>query len=293
MPARTDSWSVRGLKERCELLRTDLEASRLATPEELAAYWPGGANNTAEPGRGQWIFCYANYVRFRGRSEYRESVAAQGEAIALRLLAAAPVVIATEGLPEGAPQPLAVHRKSAWALGHLAAHDLAIAHLDAHLQALRGSLAKGDVQLATAIQHARAEELALCVWAVTHPGPGLPWEPTQEPPPAPDWVRALDPFVTLRVQQTQQRANGTDLVAMKPLLAPDPDATGRGGTLFAGLFAGIAAELGFTPEDVIRSRPLLTLLAQGQLRASAIREAQAAAKEKADRDRPVTPRRRR
>jgi hypothetical protein len=285
MPSRTDSWSVRGLKERCELLQTDLEARRLATAEELAAYWPGGKNNTAEPGRGQWIFCYANFVRFRGRSEHREAAASGAEGVALAILAIEPEVIATSGLPLGAPGPLAVHQKSLWALGHLAAHDTVLAQLQAGVAALRGSREPADVKLVAQAQARIAEELTLCVWAALHPGPLLPWDPNGPLPEAPDWVRSLDGYVVLRIQRAYQRVNGTNLAAIRVLLAPDPDAGGGDTplTLFAGILSGTKADLGFTPERMIRERPLLQFLAQIQLRASAVREAYAAAEVKAER----------
>jgi hypothetical protein len=286
MARRADPWSVRGLRERCELLRTDIEAKRLASPQELDAYTPGGQSNPKAPGRGPWIFCYANFVRFRGRSEFREASRAGAEGVALRILAAEPETVATEGLPDGAPAPLQVHQKSAWALGHLAAHDIVLARLQAHLGVLQDDPATESAALVVRAQERLAEELALCVWAVTHPGPGLPWDPAQaDTPAAPLWVRSLDAFTVLRIQRTHQRVNGTNLAALKVLLAPDPDAGDRESrTLFAGLFASVAAELGFTPDQVIRERPLLQLLAQLQLKASVRREAEQAAKQKADAD---------
>ena len=50
-------------------MRDSLRSRRVASADELAAYWPMGAENRQHPEGSvrAWIFCNANYTRFCDR----------------------------------------------------------------------------------------------------------------------------------------------------------------------------------------------------------------------------------
>src|SRR5690348_13232097 len=86
---RRDAWSASEIKERCRGMRQTLTVRALATPEEIAAYWPGGAENQ-EKGKGGWIYCYANYVGFLRRAEARKPTSATADRVMLEALRGEP-----------------------------------------------------------------------------------------------------------------------------------------------------------------------------------------------------------
>src|SRR5262245_39685172 len=114
------TWHVRGLKERCTHIKASLLKRSIATSEEIAAYWPGGETNNTDPSPlGRWIFCYANLVRFMGRTD-RGGNAEANRALADALAAKAIPVQLRSG------HSVSVYPKSYHALRWLDALDLSL-----------------------------------------------------------------------------------------------------------------------------------------------------------------------
>lgn len=271
------SWDEAGLRQRCTDLRATLAQAGLATPDELDAYWPGGRENREES-PGDWIYCYASFVRIAGREETPAERVRREDAEAAVLAALRddpePVELIAPG-PDGGPAFRSVYPKSFDTLCHVSARDRELLRLAAAAQVLTESSLPELVERGRAVYEEISYQTRVLVWIVTHPGPGLPWADDVVRPEPPDWTLVLDPADIIRLVRAHQRVNGTRIGLISDLMAKGQ---GRGkGPGWATLGAMGASDLGVSSRVLLRDWSLAGWLAQLLLTAEAKAEAHARA----------------
>lgn len=271
--ADESSWNEAGLRQRCADLRATLAETGLATPAELEEYWPGGRENR-EVAPGDWIYCYASYVRMGGREETpAERVRREdAEAAVLAALRDEPEPVELiAAAPDGGPAFRSVYPKSFDTLCHLTARDRELLKLAAAAHVLTERPLPELAECGRAVYDEISYQTRVLVWIVTSEGPGLPW-PVEEPRPEPPaWTLALDAADILRIIRAHQRVNGTRISLIGELLARGQ---GRGkGPTWTTLGAMGASELGVSSRALLRDWSLAGWLAQLLLTADAKAEA--------------------
>jgi hypothetical protein len=270
-------WTTPDLKRRCVELREDLAQGGAASAEELAAYWPGGAENTYG-GRGGWIYCYSQLSRFVARLERRapgsDASIARDDARVLAALRGAPVAVTALG-PRADGTAWQVHPKSFEALLYLHALDAQLGYALAAKQRFDAALLAGLLDAATAAQlptiAATVSELQLlCCWIVTTPGPGVPEGARALEPAIPAELRALDAVAILALVRAHQQLLGRAHVVRALIDEATEHESGQrpSWSLFLG---SLAVEWGEDAGVLARQRTLESLLATARLGAAARR----------------------
>jgi hypothetical protein len=248
-----------------------LSARALATDEELAAYWPGGAINRLRS-RGGWIFCYANYVRFLGRGETEHSDSL--ERLGLQVLAGEPAEVTLLAPPPELERPvLRVYPKGGRALLFCHARDWRIGWLATACRTLQERGAPEDQALLDRATAELAYQIGLFVWVITHPGPGLPFPTGTALPQPPAPFLALDPVDLAQLNLAHAQVNGTRLALLRKQiqLTLSPGERARESTFF-DFFGNLAIELG-TPLDRLLEDWSLEQLLGAVLASASTREA--------------------
>lgn len=261
------------LRAWCKERRPLLASDQLATEDELALHWPGGKSNPYR-GHDAWIWCHAQYTRFFGRQETRQSrklgVAEQLAAVVHDAQSRTPI-----------PVPLsigerAVYPKSDHALRFLDA-------LDATIDPIVAVAFDGETPPEFAIYSALAKSLAWRTWAwiLTHPGVRLPFNETGgiEPP---AWTLDLVPedFLAIYVAHRELHSNAVQIMA--EAFPPEPGQKSRLG--LSGFLGSYASENGIRPSRIMRQWSLPEVYAAAISNAETHRVAHANAEEKAKRE---------
>ncbi len=257
----------KGLKERCTSLRMSLIEYRIVTADEIAPWWPGGAEN---PGRDYdaWIVCYAQLIGLNrvaqaksdtlpgGRSDRDEQLAA---AVAAAAMAQPEAITLSDGTVRH------VHPKSFEALNLLEGCDQVVRRTQAAgARAIRDQLETLDDD-AFALLHehiARSRAVRCWAWVLTHQGAGLPWPEDSGALELPTWTAALAPEDLLVIDAAHRRVNGERLAIMAAAFPSQPGERSR--LAIGGMLASYAHEHGRPPRDVMR------LLSIGEVVAGAI-----------------------
>lgn len=260
-------WTKKALRLRCENLRAVAERRKLATPEELAAYWPGGEENS-EPGIGAWIYCYASYVRIMGRDEdgtafQRKKRADLETALTQALASEGETVRFTDGTAQ------TVYPKSYHALRYL---DF----LDRTKQvAIDEAASEVDVgaQYAVSALAPLVESLAVREWAwiLCDPSPSLPFPDAGQHPEPPEWTRALQAEDILALAHAHVRVNHARNALIAAAFPGEKD--GDAGLTLSGFIGVMADEKNLRANELMRNWPLGELFAQKVVAAHAQREA--------------------
>lgn len=182
---RATAWTKRWCQEQCHDYRGRLLAFRTATPEEIADYWPGGAQNPFR-GKGAWFWTHAQLIRMVGRRQHqdvvhREALIALGKSARREPQR----VQCSDGVERF------VHCKSYPALAFLDALKIDLAVVNER----RAMELKGAPQLSEALLAPLVTSLCyrLFAWVVTHPDVGLPFSLSEEAPDPPTWTEQLTP----------------------------------------------------------------------------------------------------
>jgi hypothetical protein len=269
----TTDWSTAGIEARCTDLKATLVAESIASDVEVAAYWPGGKENTETDAHGRWVYCYANYIGFLHRlaPELNERAQVAGEAALLEALRGAPVSVELVGRQEdGSPRTVQVYPKSYEALEFLDALDGASGRRCA-AESLVAEIHPGEaLPLLDRLAEARTLLHRQCVWAVTTEGARLPFAAFGAPPDPPDETRDLDAVDILRILQAFKTLHRDRLAALAALMGRGA----RGGRAsWATLSATAAGKLGVSAQTLLRDWSLESWIAQLQLAADAERQA--------------------
>lgn len=179
MPSTVErDWTKSSLVDRCERFRASVRHLKLATEEEIEDSWPEDGERAK---KGEWIKCYGDLRSYLRRKEWMDPDSEHAES---ELLAALRDEPETVQLITGAE--LSVHPKSHDALRWFEFHGWLVQWLDTNVSAMERRADAGELdpervpEPVTVLEAARRElslQLALFVWAATHPEPGLPWEP--------------------------------------------------------------------------------------------------------------------
>ncbi len=186
-------WSFRDLKARCRRLRDQLSiaATDVITPEELAAYWPGGGEN-AQEGIGAWIFCYAQMVRLAERM--REPTPAQRPGTLYRSQVALTdaTLDRAETVPLEAGEIVAVHPLSYEALELCATLNQVILFATEVAGQFAHQESAASEELRAFQPLVRSTAVRLWAWVITA-GPALPFPVSADWPEPPEWTAAITP----------------------------------------------------------------------------------------------------
>lgn len=288
MTSADQDWTEADLRARCERARESLQVRGLATPEEIAGYWPGGEENEAT-GLGGWVMCFANYLRLLDRisPQARADRAAEAERIQLAALQRQPQrVELVSRTAEDQPRYLNVYPKAAHALWHLAGRDRVLAQCAGMVERLKLLPDSETVALFPELFREIDYQQRVVVWILTTAGPGLPF-PEEEPHPVPPaYVAELDAYDLVRLLRAHHQVNAGRLAVLQDVGGLS-DGVRRPSWEVSSLAAQAAVEL-HTPADVLlRSVPLTQWVTQLHL----VSRAREAAREGASRPaRPAGPR---
>jgi hypothetical protein len=260
------SWSKKDLRRRCENLRAVAERRKLATADELAAFWPGGEENT-EPGAGAWIYCYASYVRIMGRDEdgsafQRAKQARLDQALADALACVPESVRCDDG------ETRTVHPKSYHALRWLDSLDRQLSVVLE--QASREVETTADYAVQALAPLAESLCVRLWAWVLTEKGPGLPFDEEQAPEP-PEWTKRLTAGDILHLAEAHVRVNHRRNAVIANAFPGEKGGESR--LTLAGFLGTVADDLSVRPFDLLRRWSLGELFAQRVTAAQAAREA--------------------
>jgi hypothetical protein len=178
------------------------------TAEELAEYWPGGAENKLT-GRGAWIYCWARYNAFLERTKGTggdvdpEAI----EAAALKAFRDEPQVVElVRPLPDGSPF-LAVYPKSLAALSLLDAIEEEIRWLVERIEWLRARWEQDAPEKTGEFLRVLILMELYAVWVCTTEGPGVPFNPAGTWPDVPLDLQHLEPLDILNVIRGHHAVN--------------------------------------------------------------------------------------
>lgn len=232
---RLSPWGPADLKRRCQQLREQLAAAAadVVSPAELAAYWPGGPENSVE-GRGAWIYCYANYARLadRLRPGANAATADAAEAALEAALADRPEpVLLTSG------ETVAVHPLSYEALEFCAALDRLVLRATELAGEYLPQESDASERLVALQPLVRAQLVRTWAWVITH-GAALPFDVSIDWPDPPEWTRTMEPRDVLALALAHRRVNSQRNVLLSQLAPDDHRTTHR---LSLGSFVGAYA----------------------------------------------------
>lgn len=229
---------ARHLQEECRLLDATLRRAKVATPEEIDPYKPGGAANPARDAFG-WLAFYKRLCRLHARqdssvlsaSAASTAVATVDDELLQRAQNEEPLRVDLERpLGDGTAYVL-VRVLSGYALTHLDARDGLINCLARHATALKRSPRPSDHQLRMQCMDELAYQEGICQWIVTSDAaPDLPFDPSEDPRPAlPEKFRRLDTVDGVRVFAAFHRLNGASLAILRRKVSiEDGDTSGAG-----------------------------------------------------------------
>ena len=259
MPRDPKPWGAADMRRRCRQLREQLAvaASDVITPQELAAYWPGGPENQNNPGVGAWIYCYANLVRLcdRLRTEPGAADGALAERARVDGLVDRAVPVT---LQDGTT--VHVHPLGYVALEFLTTLDRTVA-LAQELAATIAHQQTPESQTALVLEpQLRADAVQLWAWILTSGASDLPFDPTAEDPAPPAWTRAMMPEDLLALYAAHRQVNAQRNALIASLFPSDTKATVR--LSLAGFIGAYAHEKGADARQFMRTFSVGRLFAQ-------------------------------
>ncbi|MBK6455370.1 MAG: hypothetical protein IPF87_04745 [Gemmatimonadetes bacterium] len=231
-------WSFRDLKARCRRLRDQLSiaATDVITPEELAAYWPGGGEN-AQEGIGAWIFCYAQMVRLADRMREPTPAQRQGTLYRSEVALTDATLDRAETVPLEAGEIVAVHPLSYEALELCATLNQVILFATEVAGQFAHQESAASEELRAFQPLVRSTAVRLWAWVITA-GPALPFPVSADWPEPPEWTAAITPLDLLALAGAHRRVN-SERTALVAQLMPDDHTTSQRLSLsaFVGAYA--------------------------------------------------------
>lgn len=259
------------LRADCTVLERAVLTARLATKESLAAHRPGGAENQARDATG-WLAYYRYLHRLHAKddaSAFSNTLSREAaDAAVMDALRGKPISVRRVGGNADAP-PIAVYPKSLDALLHIHALDRQLAYMtEMHERLVHAKTAEAMELLPRVVAELSYTYSLLC-WIVTHPEPGMPYDPTSERPSVPEWILALEPWDVIRICETHQR-HLLRLQAVSALIDNQRQSEDGGQRPSWSMFAALAAEMFGEPVEVVmRDRSLAAQLAAMRLASAA------------------------
>ncbi len=253
-------WDPAGLRARCESLREILQDLPHVASQDLADYWPGGAENHEAP-PGDWIFCYAQLIRMLGYEspETEAQQQAEAERAVLEALRRVPVTVPLV-TPLGERTSLLVYPKSLHALLHIEARDYLLGCLVEATNRLSRSAASTAAERFPPLADEIGYQQRVMVWILTTEGPGLPFMDEDSRPEPPESLRAIDAADVVRVLQAHRQIHLRRSALVGSLLTPSKSKHGRAS--WAVLSGSAATRLGISTYELLRDLSLGEWLAQ-------------------------------
>jgi hypothetical protein len=263
------------LAAQAELFAANLLRAGALTAAELAALRPGAGAavpDTAEGWLGFLIQLHRRHAVLHARTPAGGGEAAVDpiDRVALEALAERPAVVTLLVPPDAAHAQVALAPKSWQALTHCWDRDGAIAWLSDLLESATTAAEPPDYAWLAQAREELIYQQALQVWAFSHPGPQLPWDPAGPPPATvPAWILALDARDVLHLQIVAHQQHAEAFRALGALQGRPVEGTRRRPLPWATFFGAIAAEAGVPAATLIRDRSLVAVLAQARAAAAA------------------------
>lgn len=285
--ARPRSLPLAEIRAECKTLEAAVRSRQLASATDLEAERPGSPANP-DPGPRGWLRFYGTlrtwHERQAGAMDGTEP-AADLEAAITRAVTERPETVVLS-LLDDAGQPRVVHcyPKSHRALLVLHTRDVCYAAACRDFRWLQAQDSPEHLALLERVAERISEQLLQVVWAVTHPGAWLPFDPwsTTETPPA--WCSLLAPTDVVAILLAHKRVNYDQLTYLSQLVGSltPPSSRPEPGLLGFGAFVVQIAEATGVPLEVVeRDRALTAELARLYVRAKAHEAAMAAAEDRA------------
>lgn len=257
------------LRVRSAGIAEHLLAKNLATQAEIDAC---NANTPDDPDT-EMVVTFGNLrVLLAERTptdEDREKRRARADRVVLDSLRGASKPI-TLTAPIDDLREVSVHPKSMNALIELAERDAVIGLMNAGLDALRDMVTTNPTpeyvdHMARSIREVGYQE-RICVWIVTHPGPGLPFPEEETNPELPPWLAYLSPVDVLLIFAAHEDVNAGRLAALQALPRGKKKANDveRGWGVY---LANLASLLNRSAEQLARDHSLAALFAQSYVHA--------------------------
>jgi len=248
-------------EERCANFREVLLDRRAATAEEIAGYWPGGAENALRGLEG-WIYCYGNMVALLWRTkENGDPVdAALLEQTALDMMRDKPQPVElVRQLPDGRVS-LNAYPKSPDTITLLDEIEAENRWCLERIQWLQHRWEHEAVGKLEEFLRAQSELDLLAAWIATTEGVGSPFSPAGIWPPVPEWCRALDALDIVNLMRAYQQVNAKRIELLAASLRPR-DGQGRA-LSWATLKVRAAEELHAPLDHLEKTRSLASWFAQ-------------------------------
>lgn len=273
MTRRTRRFTARALREECQALKADLLAQGLASVDECAAYWPGGAEN-ADRGFDGFIVCFQQYGRLLGRLELRATSGVDDGQLERAVRAAA------------ARQPMPVllsigdrnvYPKSAWALSFLESLDDIVAPMAALVAEISEHESSANDELRGMPRLVEGLAWRTWSWILLTEGVGLPFGDEGDITP-PEWTSTLlfEDIITIWVAHRQLHADAAAIMTS----AMPRERGERSRLTLSGFLAGYASEHGIAPSHIMRRWSLPEAIAAAMASAESHRVAEANAQRK-------------
>lgn len=259
-PAHETRWTEPLIRERCRALHNTLSA-RGEPDTALAAWAPGGAENTGDDALGQVIVWYS---LLRARLTFLDWRAAEEEGRGESALAAA-LTNAPEPIKLSDGVARAVYPKSYHALKWCDSLDRALQDVVAKAMDMDADL---DVRALAPLNESLS--VRLWAWILTHPDPDVPFDEGQPAEP-PAWTRALSPDDLLVLLNAHLQVNRVRIARIAALFPPEREAESR--LSLAGFLGTVAQELGKRPIELLRQWSVGEAFAQAVVAAQSAREA--------------------
>ncbi len=266
----------KGLREFCTVHRESILVHRLASEEEVEAWWPGGAKNPTHD-LGAWIRCFANYVAFldRDSAPRLEQARLAKQKVILEALADQPEVVTlatTEA--DGTPRTVTVPPKSYVALVEIHRHNALLATLTDQTEQLVRAGAAEDLEVVLRAYEEQSYLQRVVAWIVTTPGVGLPYAEGTDRPELPAELGELHPADFFRIAAAFQRVNALRLAAL------DMTRNSEARPDFSVFFASLAGSSDLSTAQLMRDRSLAGEVASASERARGYEQAREAAERK-------------
>lgn len=263
------------LEARAEMLLRSVARQSNVTPEMLAAYRPGGADNPDQSAMGWLMYlCQLHRWHATGPQQPEAHASARWDARAMddlrAALAAEPIHLTLDSGKQVAVFPKSEHALTRIVIGQLACEwvtqrKLALLDTEPTPDTLRALRHAAD---------AEAELIGEFIWIVTHEGPGVPWtSETQWAHDVPSWMQhEVTPFDVIAIRRAHVEVNMLRVASISE--RSQHLAKGHSEAMPLAAFLGVTAnDLKIDPADLARRWSLAGVFASSLARYEATERA--------------------
>ena len=246
----------------CEFKRRHIEARKLATPEEVASFWP---RSKSASHKEEWIHAWGRLMRLLAREENRVGNMdfTDADARITKALTGEPVGLMVYPVG-GVPTEVRVHPKSFHVLSEFFhARDWLLLQLAARVDVLREKGTFEDYDLLTRANAELIFQQQLLAAAACTEGPTLP-EDIWAGKDVSEFWRSVTPADLLRINQAYVYVNHTQLEALEVLVQAGKRG-GRDRPSWSIFFGSLATKMNIPAERLMKDHALVSLLATVKL----------------------------